>query len=127
MILLDTHLLIWTAADSPRLSRVARELIESERDDPCFSAASIWEVGVKTALRRSDFEVDPRELRRYLLAAGYQEFDMTSEHGIEAAALPPIHHDPLDRMLVAQARVEGATLLTSDTRLAAYGPPVQLV
>ena len=127
MILLDTHLLIWAAADSPRLSRAAREAIEHPDHAPIFSAASIWEIAVKSALGRPGFDIDARRFRADLLAAGYRELDMTSVHGIDAASLPVLHRDPFDRMLVGQARAEGLTLYTSDRGVAAYGPPALLV
>jgi PIN domain nuclease of toxin-antitoxin system len=125
--LLDTHLLIWAAMGSPRLSPAARAAIEHPAPPPVFSAVSIWEVAVKNALDRPDFVVDPRRLRRELLASDYRELDVTSEHGIEAASLPLLHRDPFDRMLLGQARAEGLTLLTSDRHLAPYGEFVQLV
>jgi len=92
-----------------------------------FSAASIWEVAIKAGRQRKDFVVDPRRLRRGLLEGGYREFAVTGEHAIAVARLPPIHKDPFDRILVAQADVEGATLLTVDATVARYGRPVKLV
>jgi PIN domain nuclease of toxin-antitoxin system len=127
VILVDTHLLIWAAMGSPRLSEAARAAIDFPAPPPLFSAASIWEVAMKSALGRPDFAVDPRRLRRDLLASDYRELDVTSAHGIEAAGLPPHHRDPFDRMLLGQALSEGLTLLTSDRRLAAYGTFVHVV
>jgi len=127
VILVDTHLLIWSATGSPRLSEAARTAIEFPAPPPVFSAVSIWEVAMKSALDRPDFRVDARRLRNELLASDYRELDVTSAHAIEASALPLHHRDPFDRMLVGQALSEGLTLLTSDRRLAAYGSFVQLV
>jgi PIN domain nuclease of toxin-antitoxin system len=127
VILVDTHLLIWAAIGSPRLSEAARAAIEFPAPPPFFSAVSIWEVAVKSALDRPDFRIDARRLRHELLASDYRELDVTSAHGIEAASLLLHHRDPFDRMLVGQAASEGLTLLTSDRRLAAYGSVVQLV
>lgn len=92
-----------------------------------FSVASIWEVAIKTARGRAEFHVDAEELRGGLLGAGYQELDVTGAHAIAASRLPLLHKDPFDRMLVAQATVEGATLLTVDAAVARYGAPVRLV
>ena len=92
-----------------------------------FSAASLWEVAIKRNLGRLDFTIEPHLLRRSLLDSGYEELPITSEHGIVAGGLPPIHRDPFDRMLVAQATVEGMLLLTSDDLVARYPGPIRLV
>jgi PIN domain nuclease of toxin-antitoxin system len=78
-------------------------------------------------LGREDFKVDPRLLRRGLLDNDYRELPILSEHAIAIDALPPIHKDPFDRMLIAQATVEGITLLTADVQLSKYPDPVQRV
>jgi PIN domain nuclease of toxin-antitoxin system len=127
IFLLDTHLLLWAALDDPRLSREARRVISDDDNELMFSAASVWEVGIKAAKGRADFTISPRVFRRSLLQNGYDELAITALHGIEAGALPQIHGDPFDRMLVAQARTEGIPLLTADDRLAAYGDPVIVV
>lgn len=88
---------------------------------------SLWEVVIKRGLGRDDFKVDPRLLRRGLLDNGYSELPISSEHVVAIDALPPIHKDPFDRVLVAQALVEGITLLTTDTTVAGYPAPVQAV
>jgi len=92
-----------------------------------FSAASLWEIAIKRGLGREDFQVDPRVLRRALIDNDYVELAITGEHAIEADGLPPIHKDPFDRLLVAQSRVEGIMLLTTDETVARYPGPVQLV
>jgi len=92
-----------------------------------FSAASVWEVVIKRGLGRDDFQIDPNRLRRGLLANGYEELSISSEHTLAVTSLPPVHRDPFDRILVAQARVESITLLTSDITLASYGAPVKLI
>jgi PIN domain nuclease of toxin-antitoxin system len=127
LLLLDTHVLLWSVLDDDRLSLLARALIEDPANTLAFSAASVWELAIKTEGRRGTGLVEPRHLRRRLLAIGYREFPISSEHGIAAARLPPIHRDPFDRMLVAQADVEGATLLTADRQVAQYPGPVRLV
>jgi PIN domain nuclease of toxin-antitoxin system len=126
-ILLDTHLLLWAAGQPKKLSRKARTAIEASANELFFSAASLWEVVIKRALGRDDFKVDSRLLRRGLLDNGYSELPVGSEHVVAVENLPAIHKDPFDRILVAQAIVEGFALLTADAVLAQYGAPVQLV
>lgn len=126
-LLLDTHLLLWAAATPERLSEATRMLIEAIDNEPCFSAASLWEITIKRGLGRSDFQVDPRLLRRGLIDNGYTEIPVTSEHAIAVESLPAIHRDPFDRILIAQAAVEGALLLTSDALVARYGGSIQRV
>ena len=92
-----------------------------------FSTASIWEVVIKNALGRRDFHVDPRQLRDGLIQNGYGELAIRSEHALAVGLLPPIHNDPFDRILMAQAQVENVTLLTTDRTLARYPVPVQAV
>jgi PIN domain nuclease of toxin-antitoxin system len=119
-LLLDTHLLLWAAGDPDRLSAAARELIEDQDNDLLFSAASLWEVAIKRMLDRPDFLVDPRLLRRGLLDNGYSELGLSSEHAVSIDRLPDLHKDPFDRILVAQALVEGLSLVTSDEKLHGY-------
>lgn len=126
-LLLDTHLLLWAAGQPHLLSQEASELLNNPDHDLLFSAASLWEVTIKRGLGRDDFRVDPRLLRRGLLDNGYGELAITSEHAIAVDLLPPIHKDPFDRMLLAQAIVEGIALLTSDPLLARYPGPVRWV
>jgi len=92
-----------------------------------FSAASLWEVGLKLGLGRNDFRVDPRLLRRGLLDRGYRELPITGEHAVAVTSLPPLHKDPFDRLLLAQSIAEGILLLTSDPLVATYPAPVRLV
>lgn len=124
-LLLDTHLLLWAAGEPERLSRNARALINNRDNELLFSAASLWEVVIKRGLGRADFQVDPRLLRRGLLDNGYSELPVLSEHVVAIESLPPIHKDPFDRVLVAQATVEGITLLTIDSLVAQYPGPIQ--
>lgn len=126
-LLLDTHLLLWAAGDPCRMSPVALALIEDAGNELFFSAASLWEISIKHGLGRVDFQADPRVLRRALLDNGYSELPIISEHAVAIEGLPPIHKDPFDRMLVAQATVEGITLLTADALLAQYPGPVRRV
>ena len=126
-LLLDTQLLLWAAGQPERLSARARRLLNDRDNQLLFSAASFWEITIKTGLGREDFRVEPRVLRRALLDNGYLELPVTSEHAVSVDALPPLHKDPFDRLLLAQAFVEGITLLTADAQLARYRGPVRKV
>jgi PIN domain nuclease of toxin-antitoxin system len=126
-LLLDTHLLLWAAGAPERLPAQARALIESPDHDPVFSAASLWEITIKSSLGRDDFHVDARLLRRGLRDNGYDELPITSDHVLAVTSLPPIHKDPFDRLLVAQAISEGITLVTADALVARYPGPIRLV
>ena len=126
-LLLDTHLLLWAAGQPDRLPATARSLIDDPANEPLFSAASLWEVAIKRGLGRADFQVDARLLRRGLLDNGYGELPIVSDHVVATESLPPIHKDPFDRVLVAQATVEGITLLTSDSLVAQYPGPIRTV
>ena len=126
-LLLDTHLLLWAAASPERLSAAALSLLNDPAHELVFSAASLWEIAIKCRLGRKDFRVDPRLLRRGLLDNGYLELPITSEHAVATHSLPPLHKDPFDRILVAQAMVEGVELLTVDPIVAQYGSPVRKV
>jgi PIN domain nuclease of toxin-antitoxin system len=119
-LLLDTHLLLWAAENPERLSVVARDLIVDPANEPLFSAASMWEIGIKFALDRSDFTCDPRLLRRDLLDHGYAEIFVTSQHANAVLTLPRLHRDPFDRILIAQSIVEEIVLLTADPIVARY-------
>jgi PIN domain nuclease of toxin-antitoxin system len=126
-LLLDTHVLLWAAGQPDRLSATALRLIDAPANELLFSAASLWEVAIKRGLGRSDLQADPRLLRRGLLDNGYNELPILSDHVVAIESLPLIHKDPFDRLLVAQATVEGITLLTSDAVVAQYPGPVQMV
>ncbi len=124
-LLLDTQLLLWAASEPARLKAATRRLLEDPRHELLFSAASIWEVSIKASLGRSDFDADPRVLRRGLLDNGYAELPVTGAHAAAVLDLPPHHRDPFDRLLVAQAQVEGITLLTADATVARYPGPIR--
>lgn len=126
-LLLDTHLLLWAAGEPGQLPTEARNLIDNPENELLFSAASLWEVVIKRGLGREDFKVDPRLLRRGLLDNGYSELPVVSDHVVAIDSLPRIHKDPFDRVLVAQAIVEGIILLTTDSLLAQYPGPIQTV
>ncbi len=126
-LLLDTHLLLWAAGPSPHLRSSARRLIDDPDNELIFSAVSLWEIAVKSALRHPNFQVDASLFRRNLLNNNYRELAITGEHAVAVASLPPLHRDPFDRMLIAQSIIEGITLLTSDRLIAQYPAPVQRV
>jgi len=126
-LLLDTQILLWAAGQPDHLSATARELLADQQNELLFSAASLWEIAIKRGLGRKDFRVEPRLLRRGLLDNGYRELSVTSEHAVTIDILPPIHKDPFDRILVAQALVEGIILLTVDPLVAQYPGSVQKV
>lgn len=126
-LLLDTHLLLWTAGNSPRLSAEARTAIDDPENQLSFSVASLWEIAIKRDKGRDDFRVDARALRLGLIGNGYHELLITGEHGCGGDILPPIHKDPFDRLLIVQAMLEGMTLLTADPVVARYKGPVRLV
>lgn len=125
--LLDTHLLLWAAGQPDRLSKVARELIENPDNELYFSAASIWEIAIKSSLGREDFKADSRLVRRGLIDNGYREIPISSEHAVGVQALPLIHKDPFDRLLVSQSIAEAITLVTADPVLPQYSGMVQHV
>jgi len=126
-LLLDTHLLLWAAGEPKRLSKSARTLINNPENELLFSAASLWKIAIKTKLGRRDFKADVRLLRRGLLDNSYRELPIASDHVVAIESLPPVHKDPFDRMLVAQATVEGITLLTGDSLVGKYPGPIRTV
>lgn len=126
-LLLDTHLLLWAAGNPERLSAGAEALIEARTNRLHFSTASIWEIVIKNCLQRPDFEVDPHLLRRGLVENGYVELPISAQHALAVSHLPPLHKDPFDRILVAQAESEGIALLTSDDQVAQYPGPIRKV
>ena len=126
-LLLDTHLLIWAASTPEQLSSEALSLLQNAKYQLYFSAVNLWEITIKHGLGRQDFRVDPSLLHRGLIENGYIELVVKSFHCIALEQLPAIHKDPFDRMLVAQAVSEGMLLLTSDSVVAEYPGPIQLV
>ena len=126
-LLLDSHLLIWTALVTRPLPERAKHLLSDPENDLIFSSASVWEITIKAGLGKPDFQIDPRVLRRSLIDSGYEELPLTSEHSIALLNLPPIHKDPFDRILVAQAMVEGIALLTVDATVAKYPGSIRKV
>ena len=119
-LLLDTHLLLWAAASSGRLPREARELLQDDGNDVYYSAASIWEIAIKSSLRRKDFRIDLTRLLTILPEMGLIELPVTAAHAARATELPLIHRDPFGRLLIAQSLAEPLTLMTNDALLGRY-------
>jgi len=126
-LLLDTHILLWAAAFPGQISAEGRDLISDPQNELLFSAASLWEVAIKSGLGREDFAVDARLLRRNLLDNDYHELPVVSEHAVAIDGLPAIHKDPFDRLLIAQSMVEGITLLTADDLVCRYPGPIRKI
>ncbi len=122
-VLLDTHLLLWALSSPEKLSKKARQRIDSS--DVYASAASIWEVSIKSALGK--LEADPHEVMAGVEPAGFNHLPIVGGHAAKVVELPPIHKDPFDRLLVAQARFEPMILLTDDDVLGGYGDFVEVV
>jgi PIN domain nuclease of toxin-antitoxin system len=117
-VLLDTHILLWAAVNE--LPTAAERYIADMSNTLLFSPASIWEIVIKSGLSRADFDVVPALFYGGLIDAGYEELPITSQHTLFVASLPPIHKDPFDRILLAQAATEGIPLLTADDALTRY-------
>ena len=126
-LLLDTHLLLRAASEPNRLPPAARALLSDPANALAFSAASLWEVAIKAGLGRADFRADAALLRRGLVDNGYEEIPVTGAHAAAVTGLPPLHRDPFDRMLVAQASVEGLLLVTADPMVAGYPGPIRRI
>lgn len=122
--LVDTHLLVWLSMVSSKLKPNARQILEDTENIIHFSAISILEVAIKQQLGKPDFDADAAVLRRMLIELDFQELPVTGLHAAHVAGLPLIHRDPFDRLLVAQASVEGYTLLTVDEEIARYPGPI---
>ena len=120
-LLLDTHALLWWLADDPQLPHLAREAIRGHREPVYVSAVSAWEITVKRT--QGKLEV-PEEWVSAVEEDGFVRLEITWDHVLEVGELPDVHRDPFDRLLVAQARVEGMTLVTGDAMIASYGTPV---
>lgn len=126
-LLLDTHIALWALADSPRLSAEARRLIEDPDNRITVSAASVWEISIKHALARggpNDMPISGAEALDYCRLAGFEILPISASHAAAVEALPRLHADPFDRMLVAQAMDEPLRLLTADERVAAYSDSI---
>lgn len=117
--LLDTHPLLWWVTDPDLLAVGSRDVIESGQ--VFVSVASIWEMAIK---RASGKLTCPDDVPGLLRTSAFRVIDISMDHALTAAALPRIHGDPFDRMLIAQCRIEGLTLITRDRTLTEYGIPI---
>jgi len=124
-LLLDTHLLVWAMGAPQRLPEGLAPMLEDPLHTPLFSVASLWELVIKKGLGRPDFNLELPLLRRTLLQSGWQELPIQASHALAVASLPPLHRDPFDRLLLAQAVAEGLLLITADQQLATYPGPVR--
>lgn len=116
-LLLDSHILLWWDSDLTQLSSQQRQAISSPANQVFVSSATVWELGIKQSSGKLSLHAAPRMLIQRL---GFSELTITSLHAEHAANLPPIHKDPFDRMLIAQAIAEGMVLLTSDPMISEY-------
>jgi PIN domain nuclease of toxin-antitoxin system len=126
-LLLDTHILLWTLGAPERLGNTLSAAIKSPDNDVMFSAVSIWEIAIKSALRRNDFQVAPDEILAAAIESGFTELPVRSAAAVQVAKLPVHHRDPFDRLLIAQAITEPATLYTADSQLEIYSELVHRI
>jgi PIN domain nuclease of toxin-antitoxin system len=127
VLLLDTHVLLWTLEAPDRLPLDVVAQIESPETTVYFSAASIWEIAIKTAVGKLDFPYSPEEIAQAARTTGFADLPVSSAHAAKVAQLPLHHRDPFDRLLVAQALLMPAQLLTADSALAPYSELVRLI
>jgi PIN domain nuclease of toxin-antitoxin system len=122
-LLLDTHILLWWLADVPPITERLLEYI-TKADIVMVSAASVWEMEIKKALGRLEA---PEDIDKAIEFNGFRPLSITVAHTMLAGKLPALHKDPFDRMLVAQATLEGLTLVTRDRALVEYGVPILII
>lgn len=125
-LLLDTHILLWALTDDPRLSPRIRDLLLNPKNDVFFSAASVWEIAIKRTVRRESMPIAAEQAVELFHEAGYGELEISASHAARIETLPPIHSDPFDRMLVAQALTEPMRLITHDRTVASYSDSIIL-
>lgn len=126
-LLLDTHVLLWTLGAPERLGNTLSAAIKSPDNVVMFSAVSIWEIAIKSALRRNYFQVAPDEILAAAIESGFTELPVRSAAAVQVAKLPVHHRDPFDRLLIAQAITEPATLYTADSQLEIYSELVHRI
>ncbi|HEY1797790.1 MAG TPA: type II toxin-antitoxin system VapC family toxin [Stellaceae bacterium] len=126
-ILLDTHALIWAVAATNRLDAETLDALANPANEILFSSVCIWEIAIRFALGRPDFALSPEEILAAALEIGFVELPVTAVIAARVARLPLIHRDPFDRLLVAQAMAEPATLYTADRRLTSYSELVRVI
>ena len=117
-VLIDTHIFLWWDQQLRRLSRPLRAAIEDEANEIVVSAATIWEIAIKRAIGKLRFD---RPIVAAVLALGFEILPVAGAHAEHAGGLPPHHNDPFDRLIIAQAYLEGMVLGTQDRRMLPYG------
>jgi PIN domain nuclease of toxin-antitoxin system len=122
--LVDTNVLVWLSMVSSRLNGLARDLLADPDNTIYFSAISILEISIKQQLGKPDFDAEAGPVRRAMLDKGYLELPVNGLHAAFVCTMPLIHRDPFDRLLIAQASVEGITLITADEEVAKYSGPI---
>lgn len=127
VLLLDTDVLLWALDDPERLPRDVAAQIESPDATVYFSAASIWEIAIKTALGKVDFPYSPEDIAQAAKDTGFVELPVSAAHGAKVARLPLHHRDPFDRLLIAQTLLMPAQLLTADSALVPYSELVRVI
>lgn len=127
LLLLDTHILLWALNTPERLPHSLRERLESPVTEVYFSAASIWEIAIKSALGKISFQYSPNEIADGARTTGFVEIVISSEHAAGVARLPMHHTDPFDRLLVSQALAMPARLVTADAALIPYSELIEWV
>jgi len=125
--LLDTHVLLWALATPERLPAAVRQPLEDTGQPVAYSAVSIWEIAIKAAIGRVDFVANAGLVADHAIKLGWRELPVSACHAARVAHLPPIHNDPFDRLLVAQAQVTGYTLITADQTVANYPGSIRLI
>lgn len=129
-LLLDTHIAVWIVEDNPALTKTARQLLTDKASAIFVSAAAIWEIAIKSALRpeRQDaFGFTAQKAHEVFTASGMKMLDMTAQHAATISDLPAIHADPFDRMMIAQAHCENLHFMTHDRALTGYSSDIILV
>ncbi|MDW4896779.1 MULTISPECIES: type II toxin-antitoxin system VapC family toxin [Streptomyces] len=122
-LLLDTHVALWWLSDSDELSDPVKELLDTE-PSVHLSAVSAWEIAIKQSLGKLD---GPDDLAERVRDSQFTALPITAGHGVRAGRLPALHRDPFDRILVAQAQIEGMTVVTRDKWIPQYDVPVLAV
>lgn len=126
-LLVDTHVLLWALGQSSRLSPSVKERLASPENEVLFSAASIWEIAIKCQIGKLHLPIGINELARSAVEMGFTEIPVSSSHAAGVQELPPLHRDPFDRLLVSQAIIEPARLMTADRFLLGYSGLVELI
>ncbi|PVC89296.1 PIN domain nuclease [Streptomyces sp. CS090A] len=122
-LLLDTHVILWWLKDSDELSDQVKDLLDTE-PSVHLSAVSAWEIAIKQSLGKLD---GPADLAERVRDSQFTALPITAGHGVRAGRLPALHRDPFDRILIAQAQIEGMTIVTRDQRIPQYDVPVMAV